>query len=170
MSPENLARLQPCAPRFFCEGPEVDVGDGWYELLRTLAVGLEALPAPPIGRLFKAKHGALKVYCRDPYRRGLQSDATRLIDAAVEASLLTCETCGAPGRRGQDGGWIRVECAACNGKRQLAGYRVEVKTTAYAPLDGEVLRRDEAKAAELNAFINEYAVRFPDLTKRTLTP
>ncbi|MBE3040282.1 MAG: hypothetical protein IMZ62_15910 [Chloroflexi bacterium] len=86
-------------------------GDGWFKLIDQLSADITALDkangSKTVATQVKEKYGGLRYYIESG------SDAIYdLIDAAENASLGTCETCGEPGeQRGTS--WISTMCAKC---------------------------------------------------------
>lgn len=89
-------------------------GDGWYNLIDRLCANIQshidwtennggAVPQV-VAEQVKEKFGTLRFYYRggDEYVRGL-------VDLAESMSGVTCEECGAPGKR-RSGGWLRTLC------------------------------------------------------------
>lgn len=92
------------------------VGDGWEPLVRELSMKLEALIlALPARRRkkcnaeqVKEKFGELRFYMH-----GGTDEMYALIREAEEKSVVTCESCGAPGSVKNNKGWLRSACATC---------------------------------------------------------
>jgi hypothetical protein len=94
------------------------IGPGWLGILERLCADLAAELGPDRqGSLHfsdvKSKYGGMRVY------QILGTDDERLEQAVEgvigfyeEESERTCETCGAPGRQYNDGGWLVVACPA----------------------------------------------------------
>jgi hypothetical protein len=86
-----------------------EVGVGWHPLIARLHTDLLALDPDYRVSQIKEKFGELRVY--------LASDETReieaLIDAATDASLTICDTCGQPGAPRTIDGWVRTRCGKC---------------------------------------------------------
>lgn len=117
-------------PEFFEEaGP--DVGRGWYPIIHALVLYIkgEVFPWNPIGpekparfefrfTQIKEKFGGLRLY----YTLGGVSDPdmcrahriTGAIHATESISVVTCETCGAPGVHRSERPWKKVACDKCN--------------------------------------------------------
>ncbi len=93
-------------------------GDGWEPLIRRLSEKLEAmiLQLPEDQRdgccasQVKEKFGGLRFYM-SAYVPAI----SELIDAAEAESLVTCESCGAPGTVAGKS-WIKCLCDACRAK------------------------------------------------------
>jgi hypothetical protein len=97
-----------------------DVGDGWFSIILGLSRRLEelisALPEGERGGYrasqVKEKFGGLRFYMT-----GQTDEMDTLIDAAEDASLVTCERCGQPGKP-RNSGWIRTLCEKCDLERK----------------------------------------------------
>lgn len=94
-------------------------GVGWRSILETLFQRVEQrcgeLDLPdrnyPAVAQIKEKFGTLNVYFHfGRTRRLTYRDLADLIQAAGEAPMVTCETCGKPGEWHNEG-WWRVRCA-----------------------------------------------------------
>lgn len=89
--------------------PRVDVGDGWQGIVCTLMADLEAMGLPDLRILqVKEKFGRLRVYLAQG-----NDAATDRIKAAIDASVVTCEACGALGTLRHAGRWHGVRCSDC---------------------------------------------------------
>ncbi len=86
--------------------------DGWFDILWRLFADLQPLVDELEGggsRSFtvvrvREERGGLRVYVND----GTDAMWER-IEAAQQESLRTCEICGGPGRR-RENGWVRTRC------------------------------------------------------------
>jgi len=92
------------------EATEVNVGPGWYDLLRRLFAEVEAALGGRERRAFRwrrlrAVQGALELR-----REGGGDLVMPAIVRAREAAAQTCEACGATGTRRHIRGWFAVEC------------------------------------------------------------
>lgn len=86
------------------------VGPGWHTLLAALHGELtQVAPDYVVGDL-KEKFGGLRVYLDHPDFE--HTDAARLVEAAEQQSLRTCEFCGQPGHP-RPGSWVKTTCDAC---------------------------------------------------------
>ena len=115
-----------------------ELPDGWYGLVDELCTAIESVLGSVDCASFevvqvKEKYGALRFYfalagAQDhfvdfPTGAGLRTfvrrvegppkmDAIRqLVEEAAKASSTTCQTCGAPGQRLVQGGWVATLCA-----------------------------------------------------------
>jgi hypothetical protein len=99
-------------------------GDGWFNIIYMLSAALEPLCMPDQwddhlrAAQVKEKFGTLHFYL-DGYS-SLDENERGLVDGLVRAaeylSSVTCEACGRPGTRRNDG-WIRTLCDGCHGDR-----------------------------------------------------
>ena len=87
-------------------------GDGWFGILWRLFADLQPLVEGMEGEggqrfavvRVREERGGLRVYANDA------TDAIwDRIEAARQESFITCEVCGQPGRR-RENGWIRTRC------------------------------------------------------------
>ncbi len=103
--------LQALRKRFDPLFPAViDVKEGWHPLLLSLDIQLSKLdPAYTIEQI-KEKFGTLCFYCK--IKTSVEAEARALINAAEDASSVTCEDCGKLASLRQDG-WMRTLCDAC---------------------------------------------------------
>lgn len=84
-----------------------EVGAGWHPLIAQLHTELLALdPDYQLSQQVKGKFGQLRVYLDSNYT----VEIDELIDAAENASLNICETCGQPGSPRNIGGWVETRC------------------------------------------------------------
>ena len=91
------------------------VGDGWYTLLADMGLRMEGLPFRVVE--VKEKFGALRVfYCTLAEDAELPEEMYESMELAVRdaesRSYDTCECCGRPGRRWNNG-YIVVRCVPC---------------------------------------------------------
>lgn len=86
-----------------CRGFEC--GDGWYELIDTVSALLVDHNPKIRARQVKEKLAGLRFYHTHPddYTDGV-------INMADAVSFYTCEICGAPGRKVDQGGWLCIRC------------------------------------------------------------
>lgn len=92
------------------EATEVNVGPGWYDLLRRLFAEVEAALGAREREAFRwrrlrAVQGALELR-----REGGGDLVMPAIVRAREAAAGTCEACGGPGLRRHVRGWFAVDC------------------------------------------------------------
>ena len=88
--------------------------EGWkpiiVRLLGHLSLVVKELPSDERQTFavveIRQKLGTLTVYLSG----GPTPAMSEAIDAAREASIVTCEVCGAPGSLAERGGWISVKC------------------------------------------------------------
>ena len=80
-----------------------DCGDGWVPLIDTLITELLKLGWDRELHQIKEKFGGLRFYVGDA-----TPEMYALICAAEDASLKTCEHCGAPGKLDKTGWWKTV--------------------------------------------------------------
>lgn len=90
------------------------VGDGWYELLKSLSEHLTRRDVDVEVHQVKEKFGGLRFY-----HGGVQAEEERdsymamgAIQQAEEMSRHVCEDCGAPAEL-RDTGWYRTLCDEC---------------------------------------------------------
>lgn len=96
-----------------------DCDDGWHDIIREASAKLEALivAMPEDQRQHyraaqvKEKFGGLRLYMT-----ASTPEMDAIISAAEDRSFVTCEACGAVGKR-RGGGWILTLCDDCNSKR-----------------------------------------------------
>lgn len=105
----NGSHFQPIVFGFEC-------GDGWFEILSRLVVGIEAAIADvpederPIVLQVKEKFGGLRFYLSVE-----NEQISNLIKDAEDESFRTCELCGKPGEP-RGGGWITTLCEGCHAR------------------------------------------------------
>lgn len=101
-------------PLLFRDGMVFECGDGWFDLIRDLSVGLEAIcnrqvvDTPEtlmVAEHVKEKFGGLRFYVNFD-----STGANTLITKAEHRSTSTCELCGRFGRLKNEGGWMRTRC------------------------------------------------------------
>jgi DNA-directed RNA polymerase subunit RPC12/RpoP len=96
----------------------LEIGPGWYDIVYRLSQTLERLIMlePEEERTnyrmaqCKEKFGTLRVYME-----GCTEEMAMAVHKAEADSAITCEDCGAPGKR-KNGGWIRTLCDDCSDK------------------------------------------------------
>lgn len=104
-----------------------ECGDGWEPLIRTIASELEAfiLTLPEERGAYvraaqvKEKYGGLRFYVDTDadivdgewLSIDLPEHVTKTIREAEDASLRTCEVCGADGSTRESQGWVTTRCA-----------------------------------------------------------
>lgn len=107
-----------------------ECGDGWYPIIDELSAKLEAeitrLKANGMSESYlprasqvKEKFGRLEFYIR--WGRETIFDGHEVfftaIDEARRKSVVTCEDCGAPGRRRDERSYVLTLCDACDTKK-----------------------------------------------------
>ena len=91
------------------------VGDGWRAVVEKAVERIDAALAGGPGRVeivqIKEKLGGLRMYfhSRD-LSAGSLAKVREAIDLAEARADCTCETCGAPGRLYDKGGWLSTRC------------------------------------------------------------
>jgi hypothetical protein len=102
-------------PRLFWGAPQgyAECGDGWRDLLERCCVRIEA--ALTEGDQFtaediKSKYGTLRFYWGGRLSDAAKAQVEEAIELAEARSACTCETCGAPGRLYDRGGWLATVC------------------------------------------------------------
>lgn len=85
------------------------VGSGWSGLIDELFDLLEAYKVE--ATQVKEKFGELRVYTHPAHEELYDK-----IEELEKRSAKICETCGAPGRVQNRGGWLRAICKPCLGK------------------------------------------------------
>lgn len=102
-------------PRYTCMAWGLEVGNGWQEILEELSEAISKID--PEGKVkaeqVKEKFGTLSFYFSST--EDLREQVWALVRAAEEKSAVTCEKCGAPGKR-RGGGWIKTLCDDCDKK------------------------------------------------------
>lgn len=87
-------------------GPYPEHGDGWLDLVSAAVDMIVEAGGDPATSQLKSKFGSMRWYTK-----GLEGEAGgAIVDAAEHLSFRLCETCGAPGKRRSDRGWISVAC------------------------------------------------------------
>ncbi|MCB9441217.1 MAG: hypothetical protein H6523_13330 [Mycolicibacterium sp.] len=89
---------------------------GWHGIMARLADELDSLSSEVTIHDYKEKYGTLRVSVSvsDPE---LRDEAERLVDAAEDASEVTCMHCGSPGERDDSWHWVLTLCQSCSNKR-----------------------------------------------------
>ena len=111
----NMVETEHIRERFkhLVENVSFDCGKGWNSILYKLLENVEnynnmhSTNKITIDQI-KEKFGGLRFYITGGDRR-----IDKLIMAAEEESMETCELCGAPGRRSSYRGWIATKCDSC---------------------------------------------------------
>jgi hypothetical protein len=93
-----------------------ECGAGWYKILEELCEKVGNIPGFKFAQV-KEKFGVLTVYYDGPNDKKNREIVREAIDEAENKSIVTCESCGEPGKRSNDGGWISVECKTCKAIR-----------------------------------------------------
>jgi hypothetical protein len=109
----DLTRQQSIIDEFsdlFSDSTYFDVGDGWYDLIRSLCKEIKKLPRRRTCKIqeVKSKFAELRVYAGPSSKEMLA-----LIDKYSIESRKICETCGSPGRVNTQNGWMTVLCDVC---------------------------------------------------------
>ena len=96
----------------YCPSPKysnmffgVEVGDGWFELIKELSAKLN--PLGVVASQVKEKYGTLRFYVYHG-----TDEAFDLIDEAEDKSATICELCGEPGKLYSEG-WCVTRCKEC---------------------------------------------------------
>lgn len=118
-------------------------GDGWFSIVRELSQQIEeaarlagVVPDSdewPCVMQVKEKFGGLRFYLSGGCSFELGSSIRRLVDAAHEHSLSTCESCGCPATLSEHEHWLRVECARCRAIRLETQERLTSSRSAVTP-------------------------------------
>lgn len=116
MKPELETQIHNDFPELFSRPMHLEIGDGWYKVLRGLCVDLMAQPKPPKFTQIKEKFGTLRVYLD-----GYSFHSDRVVRVAEAASAVVCEWCGEPGEM-RSGSWLLTLCDSCHVK-YVDGYR-----------------------------------------------
>lgn len=102
-------------PRLFGVASQgyAECGEGWRDLLERCCVRIEAALAD--GDLFtteqiKSKYATLRFYWAGRLSDAAKAGVQEAIELAEARSSCTCETCGAPGRLYDRGGWLATAC------------------------------------------------------------
>lgn len=115
MTPEHEALLVNTYPKilkinagYTGHGCELAVGDGWFQILFDLCAKLQAISDSTGEQItatqIKEKFGGLRFYVNSA-----TDEQYALIDAAEVLADETCEECGAPGIKRNEG-WIKTLC------------------------------------------------------------
>lgn len=91
-------------------------GSGWFDLIDTLCDDLREIDPDVEAHQVKEKFGGLRFYTG-----GTSKEALDRIQEAADESVETCEYCGSPGERSNEG-WIRTLCGPCARQRQWTSY------------------------------------------------
>jgi len=100
----------------------IDCGAGWFNLLKTLTLGIKAIDAhygtETIAKQVKEKFGTLRFYFgvrhKDREVSSLVDDIiSQMVDGAEVESGSTCETCGEFGQVRKHHGWYMSRCNKC---------------------------------------------------------
>lgn len=102
-----------------------ECGDGWFNIIDSLCACIqghldrkkdltpeEKEEVQVRAVQVKEKFGGLRFYCH-----GGDEEVYAMITVAEALSNKTCETCGSPGKKTNDG-WIRTMCDSCWGEWQ----------------------------------------------------
>ncbi len=108
-------------PKLFCNLKYFECHAGWAQLLTDLCDKLEKIISDlsipdnhhhnellPHADQVKEKFGCLRFYMSD-----YTNEIRNVIEQAEELSSVTCETCGAPGKKVCKGVWIYTRCKKC---------------------------------------------------------
>jgi hypothetical protein len=122
MSPDNVKYLRDNHPNLFLRLESIDVGDGWFNLLRatlsTIAWETKNMPSELQSSIHltqvKEKFGGIRIYFNHttPYIDGV-------IALAYTLSNITCEDCGLQGAQRNIKGWICTACDSCYNQKLL---------------------------------------------------
>lgn len=107
-----------------------ECGDGWFEIIDRLCFLLqqefksvsykmseeEKEDFQPVADQVKEKYGGLRFYITGGNER-MQG----MIQMAESMSFVTCEDCGAPGKK-RTGGWIYTRCDSCWKQRETRAF------------------------------------------------
>ena len=95
-----------------------EVGDGWFDLLKTLILELKRLDTNQHLQVVqvKEKFGTLRFYI-NPIENTIYDAVMESIEKAEQISSITCELCGKPGTINNKG-WISVRCPECRSKEK----------------------------------------------------
>lgn len=105
-------------PRQTCMAWGFECGAGWYKIMEELCEKVGNLPGFKFSQV-KEKFGMLTIYYNGPNSEEDRKIVRAAINEAEEKSLVTCENCGEPGKRSNDGGWLSVECKKCKAINDL---------------------------------------------------
>lgn len=92
----------------------LEVGDGWFDLLKELSDKLE--PLGIIAAQVKEKFGGLRFYT-EPFNEDIYDSVMEAINIAEVKSYKTCSICGDPGQT-KGGGWVSTLCPVCRNNQQ----------------------------------------------------
>jgi len=86
--------------------PTIDVGEGWFDLVRQLCQELAKIPQEDRPKLIavKEKHGTMDILL-DRFHR-----STQIMIQIEDRSAEVCEICGGSGRIRADLRWIKTLC------------------------------------------------------------
>ncbi|PWR18353.1 hypothetical protein [Zavarzinia compransoris] len=88
-------------------------GDGWFGIIDRLCGNLQEISdrteCQAVAVQVKEKFGGLRFYIRSGDTEHLNA-----ITEAENASYLTCEECGEPGRLREERSWLRTLCDRCD--------------------------------------------------------
>lgn len=107
---------------------DFEIDDGWFELVKGLCESIMKLEPGPNFRVLqvKEKFGGLRFYCGGwPHKDGnylcQDSEAIgKLIGAAENDSMETCERCGSKEGVTLSGGWVKAYCPVHRAERDAA--------------------------------------------------
>jgi hypothetical protein len=104
-------------PRLFGGSSQgyAECGEGWRDLLERACVRIEAALGPDDTfetRQIKEKYATLRWYYSGRLSEAARGPVEEAIDLAEARSGCICETCGAPGRIYDRGGWLATACPA----------------------------------------------------------
>lgn len=123
MAPDKVQFLRNIHPKLFSQLESIDIGDGWYNLLRSTLIAVELeisnlpveLQAGIYLKQIKEKFGGIRIYFNHttPHINGV-------IALAELLSNSTCETCGLPGEHKNLKGWVCTMCDECFKNKYLS--------------------------------------------------
>jgi hypothetical protein len=91
-----------------------ECGEGWHDLLERACVRIRAAVRAHGGTFkfiqIKEKYGSARLYWSGRLSNAAQAEVEEAIALAEARSECTCETCGAPGRLFDRGGWLATAC------------------------------------------------------------
>lgn len=123
--PLTFARLFDESESFYSISKGIDCGNGWYNLLETLAAKieryLETCPEDQRDGAFgllqiKEKFGGLRFYCQGV---NFPEELKNAINEAESLSYRTCEICGEPGKL-RSSSWLMTLCDDHAGGKPVA--------------------------------------------------